>query len=53
MSGSDIAPCNKIDKPLVVYRSDIVTCTFRNEVQYNVGLKDDKKLMFSHQECDV
>ena len=31
-SGSDIMTCNKIDKPLVVYRSSNVTC-----VNYNAA----------------
>ena len=34
-SWSDIAPCKKIDKPLVVYRSK----TLRNDVYYNAAHK--------------
>ena len=37
-SGSDITPCNKIDKPLVVYRfSNVMMCiiTLRKRLQYH------------------
>ena len=43
MSGSDITPCNKMDKPLVVYRFCIIS---------NDCIKDAKILTFSHQKCD-
>ena len=43
-SGSEITPCNKIDKPLVVYRFKGKVMTSITTLRHN-----DKIITFSHQ----